>query len=121
MNRYPEFIFSTAVIMAWTSAMTSLVLLPVALLSGESLVVSSWSALWVLLGLALVAHIGGQGLFAFALAHLPAGFSSVGLLLEAVAAAIFGWWLLAEALGPGQLVGGSVILVGIVLARIGSR
>lgn len=113
--------FSTLLTMFWTSTVTAAFLLPVALASGESLAIPGWTALAVLLGLALVAHIGGQGLFAFALAQLPAGFSSVGLLLEAVAAALFGWLLLDEALSSWQLTGGAIILVGIVLARLGSR
>jgi drug/metabolite transporter (DMT)-like permease len=113
--------FSTATIMMWTSVTTAATLFPLAWLSGESLAVNSLYGLWVLLGLALVAHIGGQGLFAYALAHLPAGFSSVGLLLEAVAAAVCGWVILGEALSGWQMMGGAVILSGIVLARLGSR
>ena len=58
---------------------------------------------------------------AYALAHLPVGFSSVGLLLEPVAAGLLAWIILAEAVSPWQAVGGAVILWGIVLARKGSR
>ena len=60
-------------------------------------------------------------MFAYALAHLPPGFSSVGLLLEPVAAALLAWIILAEAVTPWQAAGGAVILWGIVLARMGSR
>ena len=45
----------------------------------------------ILLGLALISHAAGQGLIAYALAHLPATFSSVGLLLQPVVAAFFAW------------------------------
>jgi drug/metabolite transporter (DMT)-like permease len=75
---------------------------------------------WILVGLALVSHAAGQGLIAYALAHLPAAFSSVSLLFQPVMAAIFAWLLLAEPLAALQIAGGVVVLVGIYLARRGS-
>ena len=70
-----------------------------------------------LAGLALVSHTGGQGLLTYALGHLPAAFSSLVIFVEAVAAAIFAWVLLAEAVGPLQAIGGALILAGIFAAR----
>ena len=61
----------------------------------------------------------GQGLIAYALAHLPAAFSSVSLLFQPVMAALFAWLLLAEPLVPLQIAGGVVVLAGIYLARRG--
>ena len=75
---------------------------------------------WVLAGLALVSHAAGQGLIAYALASLPAAFSSVSLLFQPVVAALFAWVLLSESLVPLQVVGGLVVLLGIYLARRGS-
>ena len=75
---------------------------------------------WMLVGLALVSHAAGQGLIAYALAHLPAAFSSVSLLFQPVMAALFAWVLLAEPLVALQVVGGLVVLFGIYLARRGS-
>lgn len=113
--------FSTAVIMVWGSAGTAAVLLPVALLAGESLVAVTLQGWAILLGLALLSHAAGQGAIAYALAHLPPGFSSVGLLLEPVAAALLAWLLLAETVSPWQVAGGAIVLCGILLARRGSR
>jgi hypothetical protein len=73
---------------------------------------------WLLAGLALLSHVGGQGLIAYALAHLPAAFSSVSLLVQPVAAALFAWLLLAEAFGPLQALGGAIVLAGILLCRL---
>jgi drug/metabolite transporter (DMT)-like permease len=73
-----------------------------------------------LAGLALVSHAAGQGLIAYALAHLPAAFSSVSLLFQPVMAAAFAWLLLSEGLAPLQVAGGVVVLAGIYLARRGS-
>jgi drug/metabolite transporter (DMT)-like permease len=107
-------------LMAVTSTLTAVILFPVALASGEAMLPQSAYGWTILLGLALVSHAAGQGLIAYALAHLPATFSSVGLLLQPVIAAFFAWVLLAEPLVPLQIVGGLVVLAGIYLARRGS-
>ena len=107
-------------LMAVTSTITAVILFPVALASGEVMLPHSAYGWWILLGLALISHAAGQGLIAYALAHLPATFSSVGLLLQPVIAAFFAWILLAEPLVPLQIAGGVVVLVGIYLARRGS-
>ena len=103
--------------MAWSSLVTAAFILPVALAAGESLFPTSLNGWLVLLGLALIAHAAGQSLIAFALAHLPAPFSAVSLLVQPVAAALFAWVLLAEPLGPLQILGGLVVLGGIYWAR----
>jgi drug/metabolite transporter (DMT)-like permease len=64
-----------------------------------------------------VSHAGGQGLLAIALGRLPATFSSLVIFLEAIAAAVFGWAVLGEALTPIQALGGALILFGIWVAR----
>jgi drug/metabolite transporter (DMT)-like permease len=108
-------------LMAVTTTITALLLLPVALAAGEQMIPHSAAGWWLLIGLALVSHAAGQGLIAFALAHLPAAFSSVSLLFQPVMAALFAWLLLAEPLAPLQVAGGLVVLFGIYLARRGSR
>lgn len=112
---------STATIMAWSGLVTCVALFPVALLSGEDLVPLTLHGWAMLFGLALISHAGGQSLIAYALAHLPAAFSSVSLLLQPAVAAVLAWIILGEALGPFQGLGALMILVGITLARRGSR
>ena len=107
-------------LMAISTTLTAIILLPVALASGEQMLPASAHGWLVLLGLALVSHAAGQGLIAYALAHLPAQFSSVSLLFQPVMAAVFAWVLLAEPLTPLQIVGGVIVLGGIYLARRGS-
>lgn len=111
---------ATLQLMAVTTALTAAILLPVALASGETLLPSSARGWLVLLGLAWITHAGGQGLITYALAHLRAAFSSVGLLLQPVMAAMFAWLLLGEPLVALQFAGGAVVLAGIYLARRGS-
>jgi len=107
-------------VMAVTSTISAVFLFPVALASGEQMLPSSLLGWGYLLGLALVSHAAGQGLIAYALAHLRAAFSSVSLLFQPVMAALFAWVLLGEALVPLQIAGGIVVLIGIYLARRGS-
>jgi len=107
-------------LMAVTTTITAAILLPVALASGEALLPATALGWWKLLGLAWISHAAGQGLIAYALAKLPAAFTSVGLLLQPVMAALFAWLLLAEPLSALQVVGGVIVLTGILLARRGS-
>jgi drug/metabolite transporter (DMT)-like permease len=73
---------------------------------------------WItLLTLALISQVLGQGLLAVALGKLPATFSSLVIFLEAVGAAALGWLVLSEKLGPVQMLGGALILLGIWVAR----
>ena len=107
----------TVQLMAVTTTITALILLPVALASGEPMLPGSAAGWLKLLGLAWISHAAGQGLIAYALAQLPAGFTSVGLLLQPVMAALFAWMLLGEPLVALQVAGGAVVLAGIYLAR----
>lgn len=113
--------FSTSTIMAWSGLISTVVLLPVTLISGESFQVDNLQGWMILIGLALISHVGGQSLIAYALAHLPASFSSVALLVQPVAAALLAWLLLSEAVGTWQALGGMLVLFGILVARRGSQ
>ena len=68
----------------------------------------------------VVSQVLGQGLIAYAFAHLPASLSSVSLLVQPVMAALFAWALFGEAIGIVQLAGGAIVLTGIWIARKGS-
>ncbi|CAA6605055.1 conserved membrane hypothetical protein [Rhodospirillaceae bacterium LM-1] len=111
---------STAAIMTVSGAITTPVLLLVAVASGEALWPEPGKGWEALIALALVSHVGGQSLIAYALAHLPAPFGSVVLLLQPLVAALLAWVLLGESLTLLAMLGGLVILAGILLARLGS-
>ena len=70
-------------------------LLPVALLSPQPLLPAGIAGWWILVGLAIVTQIVGQGLIAYAFAHLPASLSSVSLLIQPVMASLFAWIIFA--------------------------
>ncbi len=112
--------FSTATLMAWSGLVTAAALLPITLLSGESLSIPNLQGWIILIGLALISQVAGQSLIAFALAHLQASFSSVALLVQPVTAALLAWLLLNESIGAWQVFGGILVLFGIVAAKRGS-
>jgi len=113
--------FSTPTILAHTVTAAAILLAPIAYFSGEPLFGYSMAGWLDVIGLAVVSQIIGQGFVIYALAHLPAHFSAVTLLLQPAIAALLAWWLFHESPAPQQAIGGVVMLVGIVLARRGSR
>ena len=112
--------YSTARLMAWSSTITALALLPFALASAAPFWPAGAAGWMTLLTLALVAQIGGQTVIAYASAHLPAALSSVSLLIQPLTATIAAWLLFNEAVGVWQIVGGGLLLFGIVLSKRGS-
>lgn len=108
--------YGSARVMLVSTIITTAVLLPAVLISGESLVPGSVGGVAALAALALVSHLAGQGMLAYALGSLPATFSSLVLFLEAIVAAGLAWLLLGEGLSAVQVLGGLVIVAGIWIA-----
>ena len=108
---------ATATLMAWSCLVMSALLLPVAWLSGEQILPQTAAGWITVIALALIAQVAGQSLIAWAMAHLPATFSSVGLLWQPVAATLLAWLLIGETMGTLQFAGGLLVLAGIALAR----
>jgi drug/metabolite transporter (DMT)-like permease len=96
---------------------TAAVLLVIAVLFDTRVVPHTWQGIAALTAMAFISQAGGQGLLAVALGRLPPVFSSLVIFLEAVAAALFGWVILNEALTLIQSLGGALILIGIWTAR----
>lgn len=112
--------FSTVTIMKYAIPASALVMLPVALASGEDLFPVTLAGWGFLIALAAGPQVFGQGLIAWALAHLPVAFASVSLLVQPVTAALVAWALFGEHIGLQQGIGAVIVLAGIMLARRGS-
>lgn len=112
--------YSTARLMAWSTTITALVLLPFALLMPGPFWPADATAWLPLLGLALVAQIGGQTVIAYAFAHLPASLASISLLIQPLTAAVAALLIFGEAIGPLQMLGGALLVCGIYLSKRGS-
>ncbi|MBP6878248.1 MAG: EamA family transporter [Phenylobacterium sp.] len=107
-------------VMFWSSAASAPLLLVAALAMGENvlpLTLGGWGAV---VGLGVM-HVAGQGSIAWALGRLPAATASVVVLIQPVVAALLGWLLFSEALGPLQALGGAIALFGVVLSQAASR
>lgn len=107
-------------VMFWSSLSALPILLGAAVLLHEPLLPAGPAGWAACVGLGVV-HVTGQGSIAWALGRLPTSTASVVVLVQPVVAALLGWLLFAEALGPWQAVGGAVALAGIVLAQWASR
>lgn len=111
--------FSTLTTLVWSSSAAALCLLPVALIAEPAFLAWTLYGWAIILALAWLCHVGGQGLIIFALAALPASFSSLTLLIQPVVAACVAWIVLSEPLGLIQALGGAVVIAGILVARRG--
>ncbi|HEY2431259.1 MAG TPA: EamA family transporter [Vicinamibacterales bacterium] len=76
----------------------------------------AWLAL---VALGLVSQLASYYALVYALGHLPATLTSVGLLAQVPSTAFLAWLLLGEPLTPLQLAGGAVVLAGIVVVNRG--
>lgn len=107
---------SAPVLLFWASAVGALVLLPLALCHEAPLIPGS-AMMWLpLVGLGVVSHACGQGLIAYGLGGVPASLASVTLLIQPVATAGLGVFLLGQALVPWQIAGAMVVVAGLFLA-----
>lgn len=107
----------SGVILFRSTLITAVLLAGIALAFERVFLPQSLAGLLSLIGLAGIAHVGGQGLLTFALGTLSAAFSSLVIFLEAAFAAFFAWLLFNESLSILQLSGGCLILVGVFIAR----
>ncbi len=107
----------TSLVMGVTTLACAFALLPATLTMGESLVPRTWIGWATLIALALITHAGGQGLLVFAMRYFPAFTSSVTLLLQPVVAACGAWVIFNEALGPWQILGAGIVLLGLLLCH----
>ncbi|MBV6632914.1 MAG: DMT family transporter [Alphaproteobacteria bacterium] len=109
--------FDPLTIMAWSSLITTPILVLLAVILGEQIWPSSGFGWGAVIALAVISHAGGQTCIAYGFAHLNSTFASTSLLLQPVVAALLAWVIFGEALGPLHIIGGLVVLTGIYLAR----
>ncbi len=107
----------TWTVLFYSVLITATILGPVAAASEPAILPASMGGWAVVVALALVCQIAGQGLIVHALAHLPPAFSALTLLLQPVVAALAAWALFGEALGGMEIAGALLIFAGILLAR----
>jgi drug/metabolite transporter (DMT)-like permease len=113
-NRY-----TTLTTLLWSSGSATFCIFPIAHAFEPAIWPVTIHAWAIVLALAWLCHVGGQGLIIYALALVPASFSSLTLLIQPIVAACVAWLALNEPLGGTQAIGGAIVVVGILLARRG--
>ena len=108
---------STGRLVMYTTVVSALTLLPIAWAFSPSLLPATAMGWAAVLGLALVSHVGGQSLLTYALAHLPAAYSSLTQFMQAAISALAAWAILGEPLTVLTIASAAAILFGIALCR----
>lgn len=103
-------------IVLWSSAIATLVSLPIVLLNGGQLFPTSWQGWLTVVALAGVCQILGQGMLVHSLDRLSSEFVALFLLLEPILAGIAAWVFFSEQLSLVNLVAFAVALIGVYLA-----
>lgn len=100
--------------LAMASLVSSVVLLPAALLAGEQIVPTIW---WPVLLLAFSSQFFGQGCLTYALPHFSPLVIGLALLLQPALSAAAGWWAFGEALTALDFLGSAMVMAALVLVR----
>lgn len=108
---------------AWSALAISVpagvpILLGTAILLGERIWPQSWTVVVIL---ALTSQIMGQGLLIWALPRFSSLVVGLTLLVQPAFAALAGWLMFGERLGPVDLLGGAMVGAALVLIRLPSR
>ncbi len=105
-------------IMLWSSAGGSLFLISICWLFHINLLIGNVTDLIYLFLMAWGTQLIGQTILTAAISNFPPMLSSIGILIDPVAAAIFAWLLLGETLNPAKICGAALILISIYCAYI---
>lgn len=107
--------YGTGIVLLNSTFIYTVLLLPLAL--SQKFVPDTLAGWAEVAGCAIAAQVIGQGLIAYALAHLRPTFSSLGLLVQVFGAAISAWLVLGERLATIQIIGAGVIVGALAMAR----
>lgn len=105
-------------VLAVSSVASTLPLLLCALWLGERVMPGNWTPLVIL---ALSSQLIGQGLLTYAIGWFSPLVLGVSLLLQPAVAAVLGWLLFDEWLGPTDMLGTVAVGTALVLVRLPSR
>jgi hypothetical protein len=100
----------------WSSAIATVVFLPIVLIDGGQLFPTSWQEWLIVISLADVCQILGQGMLVHSLKELSSEFVALFLLLEPILAGVGAWLLFSEQLGLLNLVAFAIAKVGVYLS-----
>ena len=111
---------SATTILFWRCSFGTLVMLPIAAFTGDSLFPTSWLGWILVIALAFVSQVCGQGLLAYSLSKFSSSFVAIVLLLTPITTAILAWLIFAESLGWLNAIAFILVLFGIYIAQSSS-
>ena len=106
--------------MLWPCAVGTVLTLPILLINPEGVFpysIGGWSAV---IAFVVVCQVLGQGMLAYCLKHLSAGFIGLALLVEPVITAYFASMIFSESFSLFNGAAFAVVLGGIYLAKSSS-
>ena len=109
--------FLSATIMVWSAVVAAAVLLPLSILIDTVVVPLSLVGWAVLVGIAIVSHVGAKSCLTYSMAHVSASLVAVSMLGIPVVSAAIAWVLLAEPMSVVQITAGAAVLVGVFIAQ----
>lgn len=101
--------------LALSSVASMAPLLAFAWILGETIMPQNWG---ILIGLALVSQVIGQGLMIYAIGHLSPLVVGIALLTQPIVAGTVGWIAYGERLGLPDFIGALMVAVALVVVRL---
>ena len=101
-------------LLAASTLASAVPLLILALALGEQIMPTNWAPL---IAMALCSQVIGQSLMTYALGRVSPLVIGLSLLTQPIVAALTGWLMFSEMLGPLDLVGAALVALALVLVR----
>ena len=110
---------SPATLLVWNHGLSLFLVLPIALLLGETVIAVTLAGWLLLFAFAMLVNVFSHIAFTYATGHIPVSLNSLILLIVPVLSAALGWALLDEAVSGIQFGAGACVLAGIALGQQG--
>ena len=111
----------TGTVMFWTGLYCVVGMLFFSLLFGESFWPLTKMDVLSVFGQAVIVHVIGQGLLAYAMGKIPASYGALIMLLSPATAAQLGWIFFGEILSMPKIIGITIILGSIISVKQRSK
>jgi drug/metabolite transporter (DMT)-like permease len=108
---------STGLLMFWTGIASVCGMAVITVMFHESFWPLTLTDFLSILGQALLVHVAGQGLLAYAMGKIPASYGALIMLLAPVTAAVLGWGIYSEYLSFTKMFGIAIIMGSILAVR----
>ena len=113
-------VLSFITILSWVCTISTLFILPIALIAENQIFPHSWSGWMFVILLGLICQLLGQGLVTYCLKNISSGFMAVLKLLVPIISAFLAWAFFGEVLSFFDYIAFFLVLLGIYIAQSSS-